>query len=368
MFSTLNKTNMPATHIAHHRILNQQITNSSISTPKELINHMGAMQAQEFNQAKWAVGLRLPNYTEKQVEETFNRGEILRTHLMRPTWHFVSPDDIFWLVGLSAKQIKSAMKARNRQLELTEEDFKTSQEVMVKALEGNRYLTRDELSEFLNAAGISTKEQRLPHILMEAEIDRIICSGPMKGKKQTYALLEERVPNKIELTTDEALALLAKKYFTSHGPATIADFTWWSGLPVSQARKAVALNNNHLLSETINDETYWFAENHCTIPQPDSAFLLPAFDEYLVSYKNREAAISADHHAKAVSKNGIFWPILIINGKVSGLWKHSIKKDQLLLEFEFFRSILTKEKGEVEKAIRIFKKFKDVDNLVLKFV
>jgi len=354
--------------ISEKRIKNQAIAADHNFSLKQLINHMGAMQAQDFNQAKWAIGLRLPNYTEKQVEEAFNLGEILRTHLMRPTWHFVSPEDIYWLVGLSAKQIKSAMKARNRQLELTEEDFKTSQEVMVKALEGNRYLTRDELSEFLNAAGISTKEQRLPHILMEAEIDRIICSGPMKGKKQTYALLEERVPNKIELTTDEALALLAKKYFTSHGPATIADFTWWSGLPVSQARKAVALNNNHLLSETINDETYWFAENHCTIPQPDSAFLLPAFDEYLVSYKNREAAISADHHAKAVSKNGIFWPILIINGKVSGLWKHSIKKDQLLLEFEFFRSILTKEKGEVEKAIRIFKKFKDVDNLVLKFV
>ena len=359
---------MNCNEISTIRLCQQQITSSDFQTARELINWKGAMQAQEFNHAKWAVGLRLSNFTEKQIEEAFNRGEILRTHLMRPTWHFVSPEDIYWLVGLSAKQIKSAMKARNWQLELTEEDFKTSQEVMVKALEGNHYLTRDELSEFLNAAGISTKEQRLPHILMEAEIDRVICSGPMKGKKQTYALLEERVPNKIELTTDEALALLARKYFTSHGPATLADFTWWSGLPVSQARKAVALNNNHLLSETINDEIYWFSENHYTIPQPDSAFLLPAFDEYLVSYKNREAAISVDHHAKAVSKNGIFWPILIINGKVSGLWKHSIKKDQLLLEFEFFRSILSKEKGEVEKAIRIFKKFKEVDNLVLKSV
>lgn len=347
---------------------NQQIAQSKFSSVNELINHMGAMQAQEFNHAKWAVGLRLSNVTEKQVEDAFNRGEILRTHLMRPTWHFVSPEDIYWLVGLSAKQIKSAMKARNRQLELTETDFKASQEVMVRALEGNRYLTRDELSEFLNAAGISTKEQRLPHILMEAEIDRVICSGPMKGKKQTYALFEERVPNKIELTTDEALALLARKYFTSHGPATIADFTWWSGLPVSQARKTVALNENHLLSETINNETYWFAENQTINPLPDSAFLLPAFDEYLVSYKNREAAISAEHHAKAVSKNGIFWPILVINGIISGMWKYSIKKDQLILEFDFFRPILTKERDEVEKAIRIFKNFKDVDKLVLKSI
>lgn len=345
---------MPATRIAHNRMLNQQIVNSSITTPKELLNHMGAMQAQEFNQAKWAVGQRLPNYTEKQVEESFNRGEILRTHLMRPTWHFVSPEDIYWLVGLSSKQIKSAMKARNRQLELTEEVFKTSQEVIIKALEGNRHLTRDELSEFLNAAGISTKEQRLPHILMEAEIDRIICSGPMKGKKQTYALLEERVPNKIELTTDEALALLAKKYFTSHGPATIADFTWWSGLPVSQARKAVALNDNHLFSESINGETFWFAENHTIAPLPDSAFLLPAFDEYLVSYKNREAAISADHHAKAVSNNGIFWPILVVNGKISGLWKKTVKKDLLIVEIDHFRPHNKMEKAWIEKAAKTF--------------
>lgn len=345
---------MPTTRIAHNRMLNQQIVNSSITTPKELINHMGAMQAQEFNQAKWGVGLRLTDFTEKQVEEAFNRGEILRTHLMRPTWHFVSPEDIYWLVGLSAKQIKSAMKARNRQLELTEEDFKASQEVMIKALEGNRYLTRDELSAFLNAAGISTKEQRLPHILMEAEIDRVICSGPLKGKKQTYALLEERVPNKIELTTDEALALLARKYFTSHGPATLADFTWWSGLPVSLARKAVALNDKYLLSKTINDGTYWFSENHTITPLPDSAFLLPAFDEYLVSYKNREAAISADHHAKAVSNNGIFWPILVVNGKISGLWKKTVKKDFLIIEIDHFRLHSNREKKMVEQAANVY--------------
>jgi hypothetical protein len=354
--------------ITERRIQNQAISANHFFSVNELLNHMGAMQAQEFNHAKWGVGLRLPNFTEKQIEEAFNRGEILRTHLMRPTWHFVSPEDIYWLVGLSAKQIKSAMKARNRQLELSEEDFKKSQEVMIKALEGNRYLTRDELSELLDAAGISTKEQRLPHILMEAEIDRVICSGPMKGKKQSYALLEERVPHKIDLTTDEALALLAKKYFTSHGPATIADFTWWSGLQVSLARKAVALNEHQLLSETIDDETYWFAENHTFTSLSDSAFLLPAFDEYLVSYKNREAAISADHHTKAVSKNGIFWPIVVINGKVTGLWKHSVKKDQLLLEFDLFRSVLPNEKVELEKAIQLFKNYKEADNLVLKSI
>lgn len=352
---------MDHSRISSIRQYNQQIAAASFTSARQLLNHMGAMQAQEFNHAKWAVGLRLPGFTEKQIEEAFNRGDILRTHLMRPTWHFVSPNDIHWLLELSAKQIKNAMKARNRQLELTEEDFKKSQEVMMKALEGNRYLTRDELSGFLNAAGISTNGQRLPHILMEAEIDRVICSGPMKGKKQTYALLEERVPNKIELTTDEALALLARKYFTSHGPATIADFTWWSGLPVSQARKAVALNDNHLFSETINNETYWFAGNQTINPLPDSAFLLPAFDEYLVSYKNREAAISTDDHAKAVSKNGIFWPILVVNGIISGMWKKTIKKDSLIVEIDHFRPHSAGEKKLVEKTASTYGKYYNLE-------
>jgi uncharacterized membrane protein (DUF2068 family) len=346
---------MNTTDISTLRLQNQQVAATKFKTANELVGWMGAMQAQDYNQAKWAIGVRLPHLTEDQIESAFNQGDILRTHLMRPTWHFVSPEDIYWLVGLSAKQIKSSMKTRNRQLELTEEVFKTSQEVIIKALEGNHHLTRDELSEFLNAAGISTKEQRLPHILMEAEIDRIICSGPLKGKKQTYALLEERVPNKIELTTDEALALLARKYFTSHGPATLADFTWWSGLPVSQARKAIALNDKNLHSEIIDGETYWMADQQIsTSPLPHSAFLLPAFDEYLVSYKNREAAINEEDHAKAVSKNGIFWPIVVINRQISGLWKKTAKKDLLIIEINHFRPHSNIEIKLLEQAAEFY--------------
>lgn len=347
---------MSATNIAHLRMLNQQITVTNLSTPRELLNWMGAMQAQDFNQAKWAVGLRLPNVTEKQIEEAFKRGEILRTHLMRPTWHFVSPDDIYWILELTAKQIKSAMKARNRQLELTEEVFRKSQEVMINVLEGNRSLTREELGVCLNNAGIKTADQRLPHILMEAEIDRIICSCGIKEKKQTYALLSERVPVKNSLTKDESLALLARKYFTSHGPATLADFVWWSGLPVSEARKALALNEGILYSETWNNETHWFNGN-MNLSASDSAFLLPAFDEFLVSYKNREAAINEEDHAKAISKNGIFWPVLVVNGKISGMWKKTVKKDLLVIEIDHFRPHSGNEKLLLTRAAEKFGHF-----------
>jgi hypothetical protein len=355
--------------ISSLRLHHQQIASTNFITTKELINWMGAMQAQDFNQAKWAIGVRLPHLTEKQTEEAFNQGDIIRTHLMRPTWHFVSPDDIYWLLELSAPQIKSAMKSRNRELELTEAVFKKSQEILIRSLEGNRSLTREELGECLNQSGINPEKQRLPHILMEAEIDGIICSGGFREKKQTYSLLAERVPVKKDISREEALALLAKKYFTSHGPAAVADFTWWSGLPVSQARKAIALNDKNLLSETINGETYWFADNQiCASPLPDSAFLLPAFDEYLISYKNRSAAITADHHAKAISNNGVFWPVIVVNGQVSGLWKRTIKKDTALIELDHFRPHSKKEMQWIETAARSFGNFKNKDEVEMKTI
>lgn len=351
--------------ISYLRLNNQQIASTNFKTAKDLVNWMGAMQAQDFTQAKWAIGVRLPHLTEAQIESAFNSGEIIRTHLMRPTWHFVSPDDIYWMLELTAKQIKSSMKSRNRELELTEDILKKSQEAMVKSLEGNRALTRDELSIQLNQAGIKTNDQRLPHILMEAEIDQIICSGGIQGKKQTYTLLAERVPLKKTFSKDEALALLAQKYFTSHGPATLADFVWWSGLPLTEARKALEMNKASLISETIGDDTYWFS-NSINIPTspPESVYLLPAFDEYLISYKNRSAAITADHHAKAISNNGVFWPVIVVNGQISGLWKRTIKKDTALIDVDHFRPHSKKEMHLIEKAAESFGHFSGKKSVV----
>lgn len=349
---------MNQSEISNIRLHNQQIAATNLKTPKELIGWMGAMQAQDYNQAKWAIGVRMPYLTEAQIESAFNNGEIIRTHLMRPTWHFVSSDNIYWMLELTAKQIKSTTKSRNRDLGLTEAILKRSQEVLVKALEGRKSLTREELSTQLNQAGIKTDGQRMPHILMEAEIDSVICSGAMQGKKQTFALLTERVPIKNILTKDEALLLLARKYFTSHGPATLPDFVWWSGLPVADARSALEMNKPSLFSETIDFETYWFAEP-VSIPTslPDSVYLLPAFDEFLISYKNRSAAITIDHHKKAISNNGVFRPVIVVNGQISGLWKRTIKKDSVLIELIHFRPHSKKEEKLIEKATEIFSHF-----------
>ncbi len=342
---------MNPSNITSIRLLNQRIAAPQFATAKELVGWMGAMQAQDFPMSKWAVGLRLPHSTESEVEAVFNRGEILRTHLMRPTWHLVSADDIYWMLELTAPQIKSQCKSRNRDLGLTTDVLSASRKVLEKALRGNQALTRDEIGNHLNQSGITPEGQRLPHILMEAEIESLICSGPVIAKKQTYMLLEERVPKKNLLHKEEALALLAKKYFSSHGPATLADFIWWSGLRISDARKALEINQSTLISAEIDNETYWFTEPAFNQPPlPDSVYLLPAFDEYFIAYRNRSAAITLDHHTKAISNNGVFRPILVVNGQISGLWKRTFTKNSVVIELDHFRPHNKKEVRLIEKA------------------
>ena len=342
------------------RLINQQLAASSFNTAKELIGWMGAMQAQDYNQAKWAVGVRLPHLTEEEIESSFNKGEILRTHLMRPTWHFVSADDIYWMLELTAPQIKAALNSRHRELELTETVVRKSQKVMEKVLSSNHSMTREELLNELQKSDIPTDLQRASHFMLRAEIDGIICSGATQGKKQTYALLSDRVPEKKTLLKEEALAKLTKKYFSSHGPATISDFAWWSGLPIADARRGLEMNKPNLSSATIGSATYWFANTSALLHTlSDSVYLLPAFDEFLISYKNRSAVITAEDHKKAISDNGIFRPVVLVNGQISGLWKRTIKKDTVVIETDYFRPHNKTEERLISNAADLFGSFSE---------
>lgn len=324
-------------NIANTRLLSQQIAGTKFKTPKEIVGWMGAMQAQDFNMAKWAIGLRLNKSTEETIHSAINSAEIIRTHLLRPTWHFVSAEDIYWMTELSGPRIKSSMNGRNKQLELSDKIFKKSFRIMEKVLKDNNHLTRKELLSEINKAKIATDDNRASHILMNAELEGIICSGKMNGKQTTYALLGERVPKPKSLHKDEALAILAAKYFESHCPATFRDFTWWSGLSVGDSKRAIEMIKKDFISEKINSEKFWFPHSF-SLPEKfaNTIFLLPAFDEFLISYKNRTATIISKHHGKAFSNNGIFWPTIVENGKVKGTWKREIKRDILIIKPDFF--------------------------------
>jgi len=349
---------MTLSDIAKIRLQNQQIAGTKLKTAKELVGWMGAMQAQDYAMSKWAIGVRLPDSNHNTIESEINDGKIIRTHILRPTWHLVSADDIYWMLDLSAPRLKGFSKSWNKSVGLTDSILKKSSALIEKTLSGGKHLTRDEIVEVLNKNKINTDSLRNLHLFLNAELDGIICNGPNKGNKQTYALLKERVPKIKRYSKEESLARLAKQYFLSHSPATIKDFTWWCGLAPSDARNAVELIKSDLIKETIGEENYYLY-NSFSIPKNDnpSVYLLPAFDEFLISYKDRQASLPIKNSLKAVSTNGIFRPVIVVNGQVTGLWKRTVKKDKVIIETGYFHPHNKSIKNLIEDAVSSFGSF-----------
>jgi len=332
-------------NITFFRPINHQLSGTEYTTPRQIVAHFGIMQAQDFNSAKWAIGARLDGCTEKQILEAFDTGEILRTHVLRPTWHFVTPENIRWMLQLSGKRIMQSMKSRDNELGLTDEIYSKCYRIIEKAFEKEDNITREGLTKILHEAGMKVGSSQFYHVVTGAEANGIICSGALCGKDQTYALLEKRVPAVKPLTKEESLAKLARIYFTGHGPAALPDFVWWSGLSVGEARQGMESLKADFVSETIDGQNYWMPNINLrqnienTNPaghRNSSLHLLPAFDEYIVGYKDRTAVITSENHRKAVSSNGVFRPVVIKDGRVIGLWKKATsgKKPIMLTPFE----------------------------------
>ena len=349
---------MNLNEIALLRLANQQISASKLKAEKELVSCMGAVQAQDFPMSKWAVGVRLPGSTEKSVETAIDSGEIIRTHVLRPTWHLVSAEDVYWMLQLSAPQIKTAARSRDRELGLTEEAFSRCNTLLEKWLRDGNFLSREELLKRLADSGFSNDNNRVSHILMRAEIEGIIGSGPTKAGKPTYALLAERVPVKKLLNREEGAAELARRYFTSHGPAALPDFAWWSGLPVKECRQAIDAIKTDFIAEVVDGETYWLHPDLSVLNAENKAvYLLPAYDEFIISYKNRRATLTYENHLKAVSNNGFFRPVIIQNGQAIGVWKCSIKKEKVIPETDYFGSPGKTIQKQVEKEFEKYVQF-----------
>ena len=349
---------MQPTQIAALRLANQHLAGTRLKTPKDLVHWMGAVQAQDYPMSQWALGVRLPDVTAEAVQAAFHRGEILRTHVLRPTWHLVAAEDIRWMLSLTAPHIRSILAAGLREGGLTEAVIAQSQRVMENALAGGRHLTRQELVGELGKASLATDEGRATHLVMRAELDGVVCSGQPKGNKQTYALLAERVPPTEVLSREEALARLARRYFTSHGPATVRDFAWWSGLPAADARNGVALLGPEFVACPVDGQTYWLPGS-LSVPEGggETAFLLPAFDEFLISYKDRSPSLAAQNQAAVITVNGIFRPVVLVNGQVAGTWKRTVRSGAIRLETELFAPVCPPTRELIEKAAAAWGRF-----------
>jgi hypothetical protein len=321
--------------VSRLRMQNQHLYENSFKHPEAVVSWFGAMQAQDYSAAKWAVSLRSKNLSNSSLDQYFGEGKILRTHVLRPTWHFVTPADIRWMLQLTTPHVRVQSIHWYRSLGLTDEVFTKTDAVLTEALKCSKQLTRSNLAEPLRQSGINVdlNNRRLTFIIFHAELEGIICSGALQGKEHTYALLDERVPQTKLLTHDEALAELTERYFRSHGPATVKDYTWWSSLPVAEAKHGIEMVGSELRSEKMGGQDYWFFA-HEDINQFSLAtsYLLPNFDEYIIGYSDRSAIFDVSY-AKGLDArhNPLFQYTIVMDGRIAGLGNVQYKKAKLLL-------------------------------------
>jgi hypothetical protein len=342
---------MEVLDIAQRRLSNQRISQAKFNRPGKVVTWLGAIQAQDYANAKWAVGLRCSGATDASIEQAIAERAILRTWLLRGTLHLVAPDDVHWMLALLAPRLIASGERRDRQLELDDATYTRAFGVLIGALDVNRQLTRKELRSALERAGMSTQGQRGYHILARAALQGLICLGPYHGKEQTFVLLDEWAPSGRRLEGEEALAELARRYISSHGPATLADFIWWSGLAARDARAGLEMIKHEIGQETIAEKIFWWKPQETVVrEQSPRAYLLPGFDEYYLGYTDRSFLLETKYERRAVSSNGVFQPILVIDGQVVGTWKRKIKKGAVIILLQPFGTLSEAEGKALEAA------------------
>jgi Winged helix DNA-binding domain len=344
--------------IAERRLQNQCITRTAHRRPADVVAWLGAMQAQEFEAAKWGIGLRMTDgVVDADVERAFEQGAILRTHLMRPTWHFVSASDIRWLLELTGPRVQRIVASYNRREELDARTLIRGTVIIERALRDRRYLTRAEMGDELRRAKLVVKGMRLALLTIHAELEGVICSGPRHGKQFTYALVEERAPRARRMKRDEALAELCRRYFTSHGPATIRDFVWWSGLTASDAKRGLEINRAR--REDVDGTVYWTVSvEHSGRERERPAQLLPIYDEYLVAYRDREAVPHGPSVVRSASRGSVtFQHALVVAGEVVGTWRRDQNPRAVSIRAALLRPLTARERRALAHAVDRYQTF-----------
>jgi hypothetical protein len=345
--------------IVRRRLAAQFLTGLRAPSALEVLYSLVAVQAQEYLQAKWALALRTRDSVDADVEQLIDRGEILRTHALRPTWHFVSARDLRWVLALTGPRVHVANAHPYRRLELDASIFRKSHNAISRVLEGGKQLTRNQLKDVLLRVKIDLSEtQRLPYILMHAELEGLICSGERQGKQSTYALLEERVPPVPAIERDEALLRLVSSYFTTRGPATVHDCAWWSGLTITEIKRGIDLAGTALEKVTSDSKTYWSAPSTRLPKSTATAHLLPIYDEYFIGLKDRSAIGQRLRDGKVVlGGDALFANIAFIDGQIVGGWKRTLQKSTVEIDFTPLVPLTAAEKKRLTAEAQRFGEF-----------
>ena len=349
---------MSASLLVRRRLHRQRIASGKFESPAEVVSWLGAVQAQDYLASLWAIGLRMRESTAAAVERAILERRIVRTWPMRGTLHFVAAQDVRWISSLLTPRVIAGSAARlQREFGLDETTLARCRKIVAEILQGGKALTRSALYAALDGAGVDTAKQRGIHITGRLAQEGLLCLGPRADKQPTFVLLDEWVPTSRVLARDEALAELARRYFGSHGPATLHDFAWWSGLTLKDAQLGIELAGRELGSETLADKLHWQAADATDAGDASDLHLLPAFDEYLVAYKDRSAAVDVAFNRRVIGINGLFNPGIVIDGRIVGTWKRSLDSKAVAIELHPFRPLLKKELAAVNKAARRYGDF-----------
>jgi hypothetical protein len=344
--------------IARRRFASQHLIAPTLRRAVEVVRALGAVQAQDYPNAKWAIGQRTTGLIDADIEQAFARGEILRTHVLRPTWHFVLPEDARWMLELTGPRVQASMGSYDRKLGLDAPIFRKSHAALERALRDGQQLTRTELREALQRAGLTVPTgHHAGNLLLRAELDRVVISGARRGKQFTYALFDARVPPGPTRDRDEALGELASRYFATRSPATVHDFSWWSGLSMGDARRAIEIAGRSLAREVFDGRDY-----HAVRRTPRAAravrvaHLLPNYDEYFIGYKDRSAF--AERLGGVVTKaqfDALWGHGLFVDGQIVGGWRRAPDGSDVVLRL--LLALTPAERDLVLRAGRRFEKF-----------
>jgi hypothetical protein len=342
------------------RLANQCLTVPS-AEPSALVKHLGAVQSQDYSAAKWALGLRLRAPNPEAIEAAFAAGKILRTHVLRPTWHFVAPTDIRWMLSLSGSRIRASVAAYTRSLGLDESTVARCSGVVGQALRGGKSLTRPRIRDVMREAGvIETDGATLGHILLHLELDGLVCSGPREGLQHTYALLDERAPDEPVLDREAAVAELTWRYFNSHGPALVRDCAWWSGLSIGEINRGLEANASRLQGAVLDERTYWFSPvsvDDCPAAS-GTAYLLPNYDEYTVAYRERDLYYDREANSTGDPRMDVpFRHVLLVDGQVMGRWSATVRQSAVAISLQWSMTPTRLQKEAIVEAARRYAAF-----------
>lgn len=328
--------------VLRSRAAHLRVAGPAFTSPEDVVGHFGCVQSQDFGMATWAIGRRVDGLTVQDIEADFAAGRILRTHIMRPTWHFVLPEDLGWIMRLTAHRVHRLMTTFNKTIDLAQAEMDTAAGIIVEELGSGQPQTRAQLAERLAQSGIEAQGPRLAHLFINAELERLICNGPMIGKQHSYVLAPAAVRDAPILTEDESLARLARTYVRGHGPSQPADLAWWSSLTLTQCRRAIDLAGLRPIS--VGGEDFWTDDTTLEVEPPVAALISP-FDESVSYVRKPFDPIRFPGINPDLARGG---GLLFTAGTICGTFSRRIKARSVGIDVTAFGRLTKAEHAAIE--------------------